>query len=167
MNLPAKSRNDLNQARKFAKENGIPLVSNLPNGKTMLLQGVKDGRPIHDLAEMANAYMTDPRVYLSNHSYGIEAGWTSLGNGKWLWETDDSHYIDSAFKKYDGTALKLDSLVQTALLYTVVWAAGNARGQGPDNLQNCYYYLKGKLTTCTILHPKNGATDKSRNRRYL
>lgn len=41
-----KSRNELNQARKFAKENGIPQLIKLPNGNAMLLQGVKDGRPV-------------------------------------------------------------------------------------------------------------------------
>ncbi|MCU7513914.1 MAG: S8 family serine peptidase [Ignavibacteria bacterium] len=260
-----KSRNDLNHARKLAKENGIPLIIKLPNGNTMLLHGIKNGRPVflisrneiaaktistnkvqpggalgynldgygiriglweaggapyphysfregyngiyhfnfvdstgarpdshathvagtivadddypaakgmapksfldaydanHDLAEMANANMTDPRVYLSNHSYGIEAGWTSLGNGKWLWNTDDSQSTDLAFKTYDDRAWQLDQLVNTAPLYTVVWAAGNERGQGPDKLENCYYWVNNKLTACTTLHPKNGASDK-------
>ncbi|HEY5690726.1 MAG TPA: S8 family serine peptidase [Cyclobacteriaceae bacterium] len=85
----------------------------------------------NDLAEMAALAKPDESSLLfSNHSYGTVTGWTKI-NGIWSWTGDQSVSPDEDFRfgLYGEKAAALDELANLAPYYTIVWAAGNDRGE--------------------------------------
>lgn len=88
----------------------------------------------NDLAEMAALAKPDENSLLfSNHSYGTVTGWTKV-NGVWNWTGDPSVSPDEDFRfgLYGDKAAALDELTNLAPYYTIVWAAGNDRGEPGD-----------------------------------
>lgn len=88
----------------------------------------------NDLAEMAALAKPDEHsLLLSNHSYGTVTGWTKI-NGQWNWSgnTSISSDEDYRFGFYGDKAAALDELANLAPYYTIVWAAGNDRGEPGD-----------------------------------
>lgn len=88
----------------------------------------------NDLAEMAALAKPDESSLLfSNHSYGTVTGWTKV-NGVWSWTGDPSVSPDEDYRfgLYGSKAASLDQLANLAPYYTIVWAAGNDRGE-PGN----------------------------------
>lgn len=88
----------------------------------------------NDLAEMAAlAKSDDHSLLLSNHSYGTVTGWTKI-NGQWNWSGNSSISADEDYRFgfYGGKAAALDELANLAPYYTIVWAAGNDRGEPGD-----------------------------------
>lgn len=88
----------------------------------------------NDLAEMAALASGDENsLLLSNHSYGTVTGWTKI-NGAWHWTGDPSIGGDEDYKFgfYGNKAAALDELANLAPYYTIVWAAGNDRGEPGD-----------------------------------
>lgn len=88
----------------------------------------------NDLAEMAALAKPDySSLLISNHSYGTVTGWTKV-NGVWNWSGDPSVSGDEDYRFgfYGNKAAALDELANLAPYYTIVWAAGNDRGE-PGN----------------------------------
>ncbi len=88
----------------------------------------------NDLAEMAALVKPDETSLLfSNHSYGTVTGWTKV-NGVWSWTGNPSVSPDEDFRfgLYGSKAKSLDQLANIAPYYTIVWAAGNDRGEPGD-----------------------------------
>jgi hypothetical protein len=83
-----------------------------------------------DTAEMATAAANG--LLVSNHSYGIAAGWLYLGdappdNWWWIGGADPSDVEDANFGYYDSEAQLWDQIAQDAPYYLIVKAGGNDR----------------------------------------
>ncbi|MEZ4974712.1 MAG: S8 family serine peptidase [Cyclobacteriaceae bacterium] len=88
----------------------------------------------NDLAEMAALAKPDETsLLLSNHSYGTVTGWTKIDN-VWTWTGDPSVSEDEDYRfgLYGAKARALDELANLSPYYTIVWAAGNDRGEPGD-----------------------------------
>ncbi|MCB0487855.1 MAG: S8 family serine peptidase [Cyclobacteriaceae bacterium] len=88
----------------------------------------------NDLAEMAALAKPDETsLLLSNHSYGTVTGWTKIDN-VWTWTGDPSVSADEDYRfgLYGAKARALDELANLSPYYTIVWAAGNDRGEPGD-----------------------------------
>lgn len=88
----------------------------------------------NDLAEMAALAKPDETsLLLSNHSYGTVTGWTRINN-VWTWTGDASVSSDEDYRfgLYGTKARALDELANLSPYYTIVWAAGNDRGEPGD-----------------------------------
>ncbi|MGE3802510.1 MAG: S8 family serine peptidase [Candidatus Kapaibacterium sp.] len=111
---------------------------------------------------IANSF---PSWTISNHSYGQTRGWAQ-DNGKWIWfgtsesaSTNTPNSEDFKFGYYDEWAKRLDSMLYEEQAQIPVLAAGNQRGNGPDNAMGNYVFLPGKVVdTTSVPHPKNGAS---------
>ncbi len=81
-----------------------------------------------DAAEMAAAAAGG--LLLSNHSYGIAAGWLYLGGAPpdtwwWIGGADPADVEDPYFGYYDSVAADWDTIARNAPYYLIVKAAGN------------------------------------------
>ena len=91
-----------------------------------------------DTAEMASAAAGG--LLVSNHSYGIAAGWLYLGGvepDEWWWigGASDTDVEDPNFGYYDAESRLWDQIAYDAPYYLIVKAAGNDRseiGPAPD-----------------------------------
>lgn len=106
-----------------------------PNAKGMAPQAtVADWYFDNDEAEIAAQARSDQSTLLfSNHSYGQIAGWY-VSNNAWVWAGDPAISADEDFYFgfYGDRAKALDQIVSLAPYSTIVWAAGNDRGE-PGN----------------------------------
>lgn len=102
----------------------------------------------NDLSEMASvaaSYPNEPNtLYVSNHSYGISAGWsyTDLsGTHAWHWMADwqGADSVEPAFGQYSARAAILDELVWDSPYFLVFVAAGNDRNDNPNQGATVYY----------------------------
>ncbi|RLQ22567.1 hypothetical protein DWB85_06155 [Seongchinamella sediminis] len=88
----------------------------------------------NDLTEMADAAAAG--MLVSNHSYGIAAGWIPYGQAEpdnWWWIGGAANNEDPNFGYYDSEAQALDQIANAAPHYLIVKAAGNDRWDiGPD-----------------------------------
>ncbi len=116
-----------------------------------------------DASEIAEASKNDG-LYVSNHSYGIQAGWVyDDTRSKWTWWGYDasSKTEDYKFGVYDDNAKQLDQITFNAPKYLVVKSAGNSRGDfGPDTSttnKNYFqkYYLRNTSTLDSIPRARN------------
>ena len=85
----------------------------------------------NDESEMATNATNGMEV--SNHSYGILAGWTSSG-GSWSNSSIDSSVStieDYKFGFYSNQSRDWDAIAYNAPYYLIVKSAGNDRGDGP------------------------------------
>lgn len=87
-----------------------------------------------DAYEMSQAAQHD-NLEISNHSYGIVAGWHLNSNREWQWFGDPSisKVEDYKFGYYDYTAKTWDDIAYRWPNYLIVKAAGNDVGDGPYN----------------------------------
>ncbi len=79
-----------------------------------------------DAAEMATAATNG--LLLSNHSYGIAAGWLYIGGAppdNWWWLGGSTALEDSNFGYYDLQSQLWDQIAADAPYYLIVKAAGN------------------------------------------
>jgi hypothetical protein len=88
-----------------------------------------------DVAEMMEAAASG--LLLSNHSYGLIAGWVwnLRGDNRWVWFGDPllDAYEDAHFGYYSSQAAQWDALAEEAPYYLIVKAAGNERDdRGPN-----------------------------------
>lgn len=84
----------------------------------------------NDNSEMANEAANG--MILSNHSYGIAAGW--VFNGSWSWRGNSGDPEDYKFGYYSqGESRQIDQIAYNAPYYTIVWAAGNDRNDVGDD----------------------------------
>jgi len=90
-----------------------------------------------DAAEMATAAANG--MLLSNHSYGIAAGWIYIGDPEpetwwWIGGSDPADVEDPYFGYYDTEAQSWDQIARNAPYYLIVKAAGNDGSDiGPGN----------------------------------
>ncbi|NQU44014.1 S8 family serine peptidase [bacterium] len=116
-------------------------------------QGMAPGIGIHsydwdeDLAEVAAVAATAPRqsdrIFISNHSYGIIAGWDYYdisGNLGWHWFGPAGGDEDPFFGIYGEECMIWDTIAHDAPYLLVFKAAGNDRGDVPT-VGNTFYYL--------------------------
>ncbi len=104
---------------------------------------------LNDLAEMAGRGATASNavtdIFISNHSYGVVAGWVSgvaySGTSGWHWMGVNGDPEDRAFGQYDSDTGKLDDLCYAAPFYLPFKSAGNDRNDGPPLQGSTYFYF--------------------------
>jgi len=102
-----------------------------PNARGMAYQVNVDGYDWNnDLVEMANA--AKDGMLISNHSYGIQLGWTRNNDGSWRWTAHPDSTRDYRFGFYSNLSQRIDDIAYNAPYYTIVWAAGNDRSDAGD-----------------------------------
>lgn len=86
-----------------------------------------------DIAEMTAA--SAGGMEISNHSYGIPAGWVQNSSGQWNWNGNSnvSATEDYRFGFYEINSRYVDVIAFNAPNYLIVTSAGNQRGDGPAN----------------------------------
>jgi len=112
-----------------------------------------------DTAEMAAA--AGAGLLLSNHSYGIAAGWVDVGSG-WWWIGGESSDEDANFGYYDSETRLWDQIAFDAPYYLIVKAAGNDRwdiGPGPGEEYTIVDQAGNPITTSTAPRPPDCAPD--------
>jgi len=91
----------------------------------------------NDVAEMADEAING--ALISNHSYGINAGWWRDEYNIWHWAGNStiSNDEDFRFGFYDDQAQEWDQTAFDAPFYLIVKSAGNDRGQCGDGSHPC------------------------------
>ncbi|HQI42102.1 MAG TPA: S8 family serine peptidase, partial [Ignavibacteriaceae bacterium] len=119
-----------------------------------------------DVIEMTNAAaLLDPNfpngILLSNHSYATITGWEwgdlrKVGSDAWYWMAGNMDIEDPDFGNYNEASFDYDEIAFNAPYYTIVWAAGNDRGQGPEPNTQHWVWNGQNWVTSTSYHPKDG-----------
>ncbi len=95
-----------------------------------------------DLSKMnANAYDPINKTnghLVSNHSYGVVLGWYRNASNAWVWAGNPSINPDKDYRfgYYSSKSKGLDDMIFSKPHYTVVWAAGNDRGDAGDGTRD-------------------------------
>ena len=110
----------------------------IASGINPLAKGMSPSANLHanyfddDLQEMAAIAEVNPYGFLiSNHSYGTNTGWHRVNNN-WEWFGDALVSSDEDYTAgyYSLRSKQIDEMALLAPYYTIVWAAGNDRGDG-------------------------------------
>ena len=83
----------------------------------------------NDLSKMA--VEAAEGLLVSNHSYGINLGW-SRKDGNWVWNAHNDSIRDYRFGFYNNKSRAIDKISYNAPNYLIVWAAGNDRNDTGD-----------------------------------
>lgn len=105
----------------------------------------------NDAAEMATAAVN---LLVSNHSYGIVAGWsfnTSVTPNRWEWNGLPGDNEDYKFGFYSSYAQSFDRIAFNAPFYLITVAAGNNRGETGPAVGEVYYGYQSR-TDQTIVN---------------
>lgn len=99
---------------------------------------------INDIAEVTSRAASFPdepnKIYVSNHSYGIKAGWSRNNNTYYWWgEWNGKDSFEELFGQYDEEASQVDGIAYNAPYYLMFKAAGNDRADNPSLYQTVYY----------------------------
>ena len=113
----------------------------------------------NDTAEMATAAANG--LLVSNHSYGVAAGWINIGgappdNWWWIGGAANNDLEDSNFGYYDETSRYWDEIALNAPYYLIVKAAGNDRwdtGPAPGEAYTIIDQAGTPLATSTLARP--------------
>ena len=100
----------------------------------------------------AEAVPDDTGLILSNHSYGVVAGYDN--NGNWQGDPNVSDQEDWRFGFYNGEAALLDEISYNSPYYLMIWAAGNDRsdsGNGPYPPDGPYDIITGTSLAKNII----------------
>ena len=116
-----------------------------------------------DSAEMATAAAAGRLV--SNHSYGVAAGWLPIGdeppdNWWWIGGADPVDLEDPNFGYYDTESALWDQIARDAPYFLIVKAAGNDRfdlGPGPGEEYTIVDQDGNPLSTSTVERPPDCA----------
>jgi hypothetical protein len=103
----------------------------------------------NDITEITAAA---PNLLISNHSYGVLAGWNFDENEtRWEWYGKPGTTEDYKFGYYDSESRSVDQVSYNAPFYLIVTASGNSRGYpGPAVGASYYGYDEtGKLVPKT------------------
>ena len=129
----------------------------LPESRGMAYAALLDAYDWNsDTAEMAGAAATGQLI--SNHSYGIAAGWLFFGEAApngwwWIGGSDPADIEDSNFGYYDSESQLWDQVAFDAPYYLIVKAAGNDRsdfGPAPGEEYTVIDQDGNKLFTSTL-----------------
>ncbi|MCB0554901.1 MAG: S8 family serine peptidase [Phaeodactylibacter sp.] len=113
----------------------------------------------NDFSEMANNAAAGLRV--SNHSYGLLAGWEFIpSEGEWYWFglPSYSEEEDYQFGYYDSDSWAIDDIIYNAPFYLPVIAAGNDR----DDFHNGPHFARnaaGNWIWSNTYRPQDGGND--------
>jgi len=108
-----------------------------------------------DIAEMTARGASGPgqggRIYLSNHSYGLDGGWfwDSAGGNGWHWRYGLGTLQDPTFGQYDDNARNVDTVVYGNPYYLPMFCGMNSRSDGPANGDTFYYWSGGGYSAAT------------------
>lgn len=104
-----------------------------------------------DDTEMRNNGATAPdqpsKVYVSNHSYGVPAGWLTYKAdhptraGQWYWGGVSGTAEDEDFGRYSSVPRERDITCRMRPYYLPFFAAGNERNTSPSFLDTVWYYV--------------------------
>ncbi|PWK74226.1 putative secreted protein (Por secretion system target) [Mucilaginibacter oryzae] len=84
-------------------------------------------------------------LLLSNHSYGIVAGWDyNDTDGRWEWNGLPGDSVDYNFGFYDAKTANWDKIAYNAPYYLIVASAGNARQDNGPAVGQTYYGYKSR-----------------------
>lgn len=88
---------------------------------------------MNDVSEMTAAGASGMEI--SNHSYGVPAGWIQNSSGQWNWNGNASVSAteDYRFGFYEIASRYADLISFNAPNYLIVTSAGNQRGDGPPD----------------------------------
>ena len=137
-------------------------------GKDPLAKGMAPAARIdsfdwnYDAAKMANRAAYGPqgfnRIYISNHSYGLLAGWayaSLYGNVGWFWtapwEGKDS--TEPWFGQYHEVAADWDDVAYRYPYYLAFVAAGNERTDNPPIGETVYYLMDARAVRSIVYDP--------------
>lgn len=112
-------------------------------------------------------------ITISNHSYGLRAGWNgdinfgagTTPNWYWLGDTTLSATEDAFYGRYDATAIEWDQIAVDAPNYLIFKSAGNPRGTGPGASAVLHWVFAGTaapgnvngwMLSSTLRGPRNG-----------
>ena len=122
----------------------------------------------NDLTEMTTFATTETDgLILSNHSYGIGAGWRNDNGWQWFGDPSISETEDYRFGFYDQRAAQWDELAHTAPYYTIVKSSGNHRSDlgdgtrppdGPYDIVTTFGTAKNIITVGAINKINGGYT---------
>ncbi|AYL98816.1 S8 family serine peptidase [Mucilaginibacter celer] len=84
-------------------------------------------------------------LLLSNHSYGIVAGWDyNDTDGRWEWNGLPGDSVDYNFGFYDAKTANWDKIAYNAPYYLIVASAGNSREENGPPVGQTYYGYKSR-----------------------
>lgn len=140
---------------------GVGTGGNAANAKGMSPQATLEAYDSNSNgSEMATAAAAG--MLVSNHSYGIPAGWSS-SSGSWQWLGGAANLVaggeDPSFGKYSSSARTWDVISYNAPYFLIVKSAGNDRNEGPSN-GSSFTSGGSTLTYNSSIHPgSDGAYD--------
>lgn len=139
-------------------------VSLLPQARGMAYSAQLDAYDWNnDTSEMTAAAAAG--LLLSNHSYGIAAGWVQIGDpvpNNWWWLGGVAAQEDPNFGYYDAESQLWDQIAWNAPWYLIVKAAGNDRwdfGPAPGEEYTLVDQAGTPLGTSTAPRPADCAPD--------
>lgn len=124
----------------------------------------------NDIAELtsrgASATGQGNRLYLSNHSYGIDGGWfwDTTGGAGWHWRFGLGTLQDPLFGQYETGARDIDVVAYGAPYLLMMIAAGNSRKDNPLSGDPIYYWNGSGFSSTTYnpaIHPGGDGVYKS------
>jgi trimeric autotransporter adhesin len=115
-----------------------------------------------DLSEITSAALQDLKV--SNHSYGVIAGWrfNYFNDDKWAWfgDPDISQVEDYTFGFYNTTSSAWDNFAVNAPHLLVCKSAGNDRSDsGPAAGAEHWVFQNGSWVLSTVSRPRDGGAN--------
>ncbi len=103
-----------------------------------------------------------PNANISNHSYGINLGWSARTGGGWNWVSDYSFSNEDTWSgSYGSQDANFDQIVYSNPNQVVVKSAGNYDGDGPSgSFSNAYKEVGGSYVpfTSTDIIPANNCS---------
>lgn len=103
-----------------------------------------------DFSEASGRAMVTPgqagTIQISNHSYGIVAGWiyaSYSGTTGWHWMGVYGEREDRNFGRYSSTAQTIDSILYNAPYYLPIKSAGNDRSNAAPAQGTLFFYYNG------------------------
>lgn len=90
-------------------------------------------------------------LLLSNHSYGVQAGWLLDQLGNWDWYGMPGDTVDGTFGIYNSYAQSFDQIAYNAPYYLMCVAAANSRGYPGPAIDSAYYGYASAGNTNFIL----------------
>lgn len=120
------------------------------------------------IAEMSSMVASNPNVHVSNHSYGLAAGWDNINlfwwAPRWWGDTRLSEDEDNHFGWYSADSADMDEFCYTAPYHLPVFAAGNDRQETHGiwyeyPLHGIKDYVSGSWVNSSRVRPPDGGTN--------
>ncbi|WP_342645763.1 S8 family serine peptidase [Mucilaginibacter sp. CSA2-8R] len=113
----------------------------------------------NDIAEITAAASG---LLLSNHSYGVLAGWNyDDSQSRWEWYGNPTDTVDYKFGYYDSESRSVDQVSVNAPNYLIVTAAGNSRAYNGPAVGQTYYGYDANGTLVSKVRGNNISSNNS------